>query len=173
MASESTRKEPREKVPQENERLARFRSNLALNLLVQAPFPAQASNTFWEELTCIGYNPLLSQLEGVISIKQATGYSGNLCSTGSMEFVRFFVDWGDGAGYQDVGLTSLKSTIFRMRRPARSTRWSIWCSCHWKTGRTATAVIRRRCRKCAGCYHTTCRPRSTPTTCPISATAWM
>ncbi|MDD1750515.1 MAG: hypothetical protein LUO89_11650 [Methanothrix sp.] len=66
------------------------------------------SNTFWEQLTCVGYNPNLSQLEAVVSIKQATGYSGNLCSNGSTEYVAFFVDWGDGTGFQPVGLTSFK-----------------------------------------------------------------
>ncbi|TWV93028.1 hypothetical protein [Chitinophaga pinensis] len=40
--------------------------------------------------------------------EEAFGYSGGLCSTGSQEFVRFFVDYHDGAGFQDAGVTSFK-----------------------------------------------------------------
>lgn len=65
-------------------------------------------NTFWEQLICVGFNPGLSQLEAIVSIKRSTGYSGDLCSNGSTEYVAFFIDWGDGAGFQSVGLTSFK-----------------------------------------------------------------
>lgn len=64
-------------------------------------------NVHWEELTCVGYNPDLAHLEAVVSIKQSSGYSGGLCSKGSPEYVRFFVDWG--SGFQDVGLTSFQA----------------------------------------------------------------
>jgi hypothetical protein len=60
----------------------------------------------WEQLVCLGYNPTLGQLEAVVSIKQPTGYSGGLCSSGSTEYVRFFVDFG--AGLTNVGLTSIQ-----------------------------------------------------------------
>jgi hypothetical protein len=66
------------------------------------------SNTVWEELTCIGYNPQISRLEAVVSIKQATGYSGDLCSTGSTEYVRFFIDWYNTGIYTDLGIASFK-----------------------------------------------------------------
>jgi hypothetical protein len=65
--------------------------------------------TDWEELMCVGYNPELSQLMAIISIKRQTGYSGGLCSNGSTEYVRFFIDWGQGDGFQDVGITSFKA----------------------------------------------------------------
>lgn len=65
-------------------------------------------NTVWEELTCVGFHPQTSKLLAVVEIKQPFGYSGNLCSQGSTEYVRFFVDWKDGAGFQDVGLASFK-----------------------------------------------------------------
>lgn len=64
--------------------------------------------TDWEELMCVGYNPDLSQLMAIISIKLENGYSGGLCSNGSTEYVRFFIDWGQNDGFQDVGLTSFK-----------------------------------------------------------------
>lgn len=64
--------------------------------------------TFWEQLRCVGYNPQLSLLEATININRATGYSGGLCSAGSTEYVRFFIDWLDGAGYQDVGIATMR-----------------------------------------------------------------
>lgn len=70
---------------------------------------ATQSITFWEELTCVGYNPREKRLEGMVSIKQATGYNGNLCNPSSKEYVRFFVDFKDGSGYQDMGYTSFKA----------------------------------------------------------------
>ena len=76
-------------------------------LMVHLAFGQQIAfqgNTNWEQLGCVGYNPALRQLMGVVHIKQTTGYQGNLCSGGSTEYVRFFVDWG--SGLTDVGLTS-------------------------------------------------------------------
>lgn len=66
------------------------------------------TNTTWEELSCVGYNPSKGKLEAIVSIKQATGYSGGLCTNGSKEYVRFFVDFKDGSGFQDMGYTSFK-----------------------------------------------------------------
>jgi hypothetical protein len=85
------------------------RKMMLMNLFTDVKIDLK-SNTFWEQLNCVGFNPNLSQLEAVVSIKQATGYSGNLCSNGSTEYVAFFVDWGDGAGFQPVGLTSFKAS---------------------------------------------------------------
>lgn len=64
--------------------------------------------TAWEALTCVGFHPNTDQLEAVVEIRRDSGYSGDLCSDGSTEYVRFFVDWHDGTGFQDVGLTSLQ-----------------------------------------------------------------
>src|SRR5262249_11726780 len=68
----------------------------------------QTNITYWEQVTCAGYNPYYQRLEAVVNIKQATGYNGNLCSDGSMENVRFFVDFKDGFGFQNMGLVSFK-----------------------------------------------------------------
>lgn len=65
--------------------------------------------TYWEELTCVGYNPETNRLEAVVSVKQSTGYSTSLCSTGSKEYVRFFIDYHDGAGFVDAGMTNFKA----------------------------------------------------------------
>src|SRR6516225_10773921 len=66
-------------------------------------------DTNWEEITCVGYNPEMMRLEAVVNIKQPSGYNGNLCSLASHEFIRFYVDFKDGHGFRDMGLTSFKS----------------------------------------------------------------
>lgn len=78
------------------------------NTLGVAPQVELASTTYWEQLTCVGYNPEVSRLEAIVSIKQTSGYSGNLCSLGSTEYVRFFVDYHDGLGFQDAGLANFQ-----------------------------------------------------------------
>lgn len=87
--------------------LQKTRKTLLANLYTKQVLLIQG-NTYWEEVTCVGFNPRMVQLEAVVSIKHETGYSGNLCSSGSTEYVRFFVDWGDGTGFQNVGHTSFK-----------------------------------------------------------------
>jgi len=64
--------------------------------------------TAWEQLTCVGFNPERSLLEATITLKQSNGYSGGPCTPGSTEYVRFFVDWEDGGGWQEVGLASVQ-----------------------------------------------------------------
>ncbi|MEM8934239.1 MAG: hypothetical protein AAGE94_23800, partial [Acidobacteriota bacterium] len=68
---------------------------------------ALQGSTWWEEVTCVGLHPDSSSLEAVVSIKRPTGYSGDLCTNGSAEYVRFFVDWG--SGFEDVGLASFRA----------------------------------------------------------------
>jgi hypothetical protein len=84
--------------------------SLASQLTLQDLYlPSIVGTTYWEELECVGYNPELSQLEAVVNVKQSGGYSGNLCTLGSPEFVRFFLDFKDGSGFQDFGLTSFRA----------------------------------------------------------------
>ncbi len=61
-------------------------------------------NTFYEELTCIGYNPDANLLEATIQIKRPTGYGGTLCQPGTREYVRFFVNYG--GGWVDAGVVA-------------------------------------------------------------------
>jgi len=49
------------------------------------------ANTSYEELKCIGFNPQLNRLEGVVWVQQPTGYSGGICSKGSTEYVNFYL----------------------------------------------------------------------------------
>ena len=59
----------------------------------------------YEELTCIGLDTVRSQLVGVIQLKLPNGYSGGLCTAGSLEYVGFWVDYGSGYSY--AGTTSV------------------------------------------------------------------
>ena len=61
-------------------------------------------NTTYEELTCVGYNPDLAQLEATFQVKLPAGYAGDLCHAGSTEYVRFFLDYG--AGWVDQGVAA-------------------------------------------------------------------
>jgi len=65
------------------------------------------SNTSYEQLTCVGYNPDTANMEATFSIKKPAGYSGNLCSAGSFEYVRFYLDFHDGNGFIDQGSVAI------------------------------------------------------------------
>jgi DNA uptake protein ComE-like DNA-binding protein len=64
-----------------------------------------ATNTAYEELTCLGYQPELQRLEGVVSVFQDSGYDGGLCSTGSQEYVRFYLSYDGGTTWEDQGVS--------------------------------------------------------------------
>lgn len=49
-------------------------------------------NTSFEELECIGYDPIDDAMVGVIRVKKPTGFSGGPCSAGSREHVTFWAD---------------------------------------------------------------------------------
>jgi hypothetical protein len=68
------------------------------------------SDTQFEEISCVGFNPEKDMLNAVIQVKLNSGYSGDLCAIGSYEYVRFFVDWNRDGAFQesdDVGITSV------------------------------------------------------------------
>lgn len=69
------------------------------------PVLQKIGDTTFEELTCIGYNPDTDRLAAIVRIKQGAGYSGDACTDGSMEYVRFYLDYGDGV-WVDHGATS-------------------------------------------------------------------
>ncbi|WP_298507949.1 hypothetical protein [uncultured Kordia sp.] len=53
-------------------------------------------NTTYEELTCVSFNAKFSELQAHIHIKKNTGFSGDLCTSGSREYVAFYMDFGNG-----------------------------------------------------------------------------
>src|ERR1700760_4803530 len=66
---------------------------------------AHSGNTFYEQLQTVSYNPDFKTLEAIFVMRQDNGYSGNLCTPGSMAFVRFYLDYG--AGWEDQGYTGV------------------------------------------------------------------
>ena len=79
-------------------------------LKIELVLPMKA-NTKYEEIKCIGFYPDTDLLEAVIDVKLSYGYKGSLCSLGSFEYVRFFVDWNGDGDFEDededVGITSV------------------------------------------------------------------
>jgi hypothetical protein len=66
-----------------------------------------SANVYYEEITCAGYNPDTETLEAVFSVKQPAGYMTGLCQNGSFEYLRFYLDLHDGAGFVDQGLVGV------------------------------------------------------------------
>jgi len=61
-----------------------------------------SNDTSYEQVTCVALNPLLNMLEAHVQVKLPVGYGGDLCHAGTMEYVRFYVDYG--TGWQDAGI---------------------------------------------------------------------
>lgn len=57
----------------------------------------------FEDISCVGFNPDQDMLYAIIRIKRETGYGGSLCSSGSYEYVRFYVDWNGNGNFTDEG----------------------------------------------------------------------
>jgi hypothetical protein len=64
--------------------------------------------THWEALLCAAFLPKADKLVAVVSRRQSEGYSGLLRQQGSLEYVRFFVDWDDDACHQSSGLCQFR-----------------------------------------------------------------
>ena len=72
------------------------------------PVKAITGNTSYEQMICVGLNPPYDRLEAVLHVKQNAGYGGDICSPGTSEHVRFYVDLFDNGVWHDVGVTSVK-----------------------------------------------------------------
>ncbi len=64
--------------------------------------------TYWEEVLCAAIFPKAGKLIAIVSRCRPEGYSGILRRHGSVQYVRFFVDWGDRKGFQALGLGYFK-----------------------------------------------------------------
>ena len=60
--------------------------------------------TRYEEISCVGFNPDRDALEATVLVKLPYGYGGNLCGDGTLEYVRFFLDYGDG--WENAGVVA-------------------------------------------------------------------
>ncbi len=65
-------------------------------------------DTSFEELRCVGLRPSQDMLEAVVTVKKSSGYSGSLCANGSYEYVAFWMDFGDGAGFTYMGTSTVQ-----------------------------------------------------------------
>ncbi len=63
-------------------------------------------NTSYEELKCISLNKDQSEVHASVEVKKSTGYSGDLCSAGSKEYVAFYMDFGSGWVYMGTSYVS-------------------------------------------------------------------
>lgn len=68
---------------------------------------ATNGDTSYEELECVGLNPDLGTLVGILRVKRPNGYSGGLCSAGSQEYVTFWLETGGVAGWTYAGTASV------------------------------------------------------------------
>ena len=99
------------RIPKER---ALFRALLAGNPnyfgnLVASPLPPVApkqGDTTFEEIGCVGFHPQSRRLDAVIYVTEALGYSGDICSKGSQECVRFYLSFDNGATWVDQGSAS-------------------------------------------------------------------
>jgi hypothetical protein len=82
-----------------------------------------ATDTTFEQMTCAGYNPETRTLEAVIEIKSNTGYNGNLCTAGSLEYVRFFA-FVNGA-WQDLGTAQVNVHDLKAVAPGKPVSYAV------------------------------------------------
>jgi hypothetical protein len=81
-------------------------------------------DTSFEELRCVGLYPEADLLEAVFTVKKSSGFSGTLCGGGSTEYVAFWIDFGDGFGFQYMG-TSTVNTHDLLTIPAEGVQYAV------------------------------------------------
>ncbi len=61
-------------------------------------------DTSYEKLGCVGMSQgSIDWLTATFSVIRPYGFMGGLCTNGSMEYIAFWVDWEDGAGWNYAG----------------------------------------------------------------------
>lgn len=81
-------------------------------------------DTTFEQLTCAGYNPQTRTLEGVIQVKQSSGFSGSLCTAGSTEYVSFFAFVG--GAWQALGTAQVRVHDLAAASPANPINYAVF-----------------------------------------------
>lgn len=69
------------------------------------PIEPKAGDDSYEELACVSYSPSRDRIEATVDVKRSFGYLGGLCTAGSFEHVRFYVDYG--SGWEDAGVAGI------------------------------------------------------------------
>jgi hypothetical protein len=80
-------------------------------------------DTTYEGLSCVSYSPERSRLEATVQVKLPYGYSGDLCSQGSFEHVRFYLSYDEGASWTDCGVTSINVHDIPARESCDASLW--------------------------------------------------
>ena len=62
----------------------------------------------YEELTCLGLDYNREWLYGTFVVKKPSGFSGDLCSPGSKEYVAFWADWNNTCEWKYLGTTTVE-----------------------------------------------------------------
>lgn len=70
------------------------------------------SKTTYEQLTCVGYNPQMKTLTGIVKLNLDGGYNGGACTQGSKEYVRFYIDYQRNGTWTDLGVVSFDAHDF-------------------------------------------------------------
>jgi len=81
------------------------------------PVVSISSNTYYEELGALGYDPQHKLLEAVVYIHQPSGYDTDTNKPDSLEYVRFYLSIDNGASWQDMGMT-----YFQAKTPSTARR---------------------------------------------------
>lgn len=95
-----------------NSYLDNFVTYSSINPAAETP-EKSTSIEHWESIESISFNPHKFRIEAIIKTSQNSGYNGQYDSDSdemdtqgsSTEYIRFFIDWGTGAGFQNLGLT--------------------------------------------------------------------
>lgn len=74
-------------------------------------------DTRYEELEEVGLDNNTGHLVAIYKLKLPTGYSGDLCSSGSTEYVAFWADWDDECRWLPLGIAEVKAYDFREQLP--------------------------------------------------------
>lgn len=105
-----------------------------------------SGETNFEQLTCAGYNPQTRMLEGVIQLKQSSGYSGGLCTAGSIEYVSFFAFFG--GVWNDLGTAQVRVHDVSTASPANPISYAVFrlsnltsMPCHDLSGVPLRAIL--------------------------------
>lgn len=76
-----------------------------------------SADTSFEQLDCVGLegSPGFERLVANFRVKQQFGYSGDLCSAGSFEYIAFWADWDNTCQYTYLGTVPVR--VHDIKRP--------------------------------------------------------
>lgn len=52
----------------------------------------------------MGYEPTAERLEAIVHVKRTYGYGGDICTAGTPEYVRFYIDRDNNGNWDDLGM---------------------------------------------------------------------